>query len=269
MEVKWKPPITSELYESPKVSLNQHLQRKAKETRARAGSIDQSIEDHSFASSPSPCQEREDREKERGQSNAKRDTEEREKRKSLTHLLRDQSQQEARVQAPEGRDRQHGRGGLLGLDSASLRAPLRRVAADVLLLRLLEPELGRPRAASPASVRERPLLLDPALDAAHPREHRGDRSIDRSSVAFARRSGTRGRRGRSLATPLRQGRVSQASLKRLSRATRERELFVTAPREKMRPGMRVGKLESGILTSLALGLAGLAGLAAVVYNSEF
>jgi len=33
-------PITSELYESPRVSLNQHPQRKAKETRARAGSID-------------------------------------------------------------------------------------------------------------------------------------------------------------------------------------------------------------------------------------
>ena len=35
-------PITSELYESPRVSLNQHLQRKTKETRARAGSIDRS-----------------------------------------------------------------------------------------------------------------------------------------------------------------------------------------------------------------------------------
>ena len=61
-------PITSEHYESPSVSLNQHPQRKAKGTRASAGSIDQSIGQSRITPlppRPAKSEERESRERER------------------------------------------------------------------------------------------------------------------------------------------------------------------------------------------------------------
>ena len=61
-------PITSEHYESPRVSLNQHPQRKAKGTRASAGSIDQSIGQSRITPlppRPAKSEKRESRERER------------------------------------------------------------------------------------------------------------------------------------------------------------------------------------------------------------